>query len=513
MRSKDKTRRIPRSKWAIPLPKWAKNEFRHKGDTTYGMAYEDAEGLLESLGFERIFSRVGHSLSDLRFMRPGGEDDRPQEVRALWAHPAGIFANLDSYRMTAPQQGPLRRKLSSLSIDFELDSGSFRGNYKKTSAATRQGSGGTTPLLHGCNSHHKSFRVGSHGDRGLLSLLEEIQAHAKFRPFEQWTHDSRLYIPQDFMFCPVPDPADYGSEVKVLQEKYQPQIKAAFEQMKASLSPPLGELVRAGLFGSKIVRMHDRDWHKVEDTIDYYLRTLEAAGVCWPKARDIDLLNHWSLRIADYQAPNNWETDRIADSGPGGINYASALLSSIGRSGNETRFVDLLRSAPEDQLRSWATQQDCLGLTLVSQIAVVAGNLTHATCLGLRDCAADMTWLEKSLDTLVDRLGPGQLSLGSEQTSLASMIRKIIDERDGDVRDEDLMMIDRMVSIIEHALEIGIAWGPNSHENEQDFNFLRQSCANRGAIGRFASMWERHQLALGSAPSPRPARPGGRSRL
>lgn len=480
------------------------------------MAYEDASQTLHSLGFEKVFERDGPELGDFRYMRPDDEERQNSsagKTRSIWINPAGIVACMESYGMTSPKEGKSRQKLSNIDLTFQVSSGSFYGNHLKTSAATRGCSGGTFPLLHGESAHYKSLRVGVWGDPGLLELLTEIQSHAKFIPFDQWGGSEHLHIPNGFLYCPPVNEDDCGRELSSLQEKYGPELRRAFDHLAPTLPPALAKMMGHSLFGREVTRLQERDWFKVEDTIDYYSRTLEAAGVCWPKPEDESLLAHWSRRISDQEAPVDLEVDRVSEQGPGGVHYAGALVNSIGRGENKQKFLDLLSCVDEQLLLSWATVPDAYGMTLVSQIVAVAGNPAHATSFGLLDRAPPIDCLMQSIDILIDRIGADALSLGSSNLSVASLIRKNINEGSASLDVGDMMQVDRSVSVIEYALEQGVQWGAPTREDDKDFAFLMQAYPSWKAIGRFVSLWERNQLAGFTCPTAHPVPAPPRPRL
>ena len=517
MHYQDKTRRIPRSQWAIPLPKRPKGRYHFENDTFDGMAYEDAEALLQSLGFARQFERKGYSYGDVRFLTPENPlRDVQEEIHALWAHPAGIAIEMGTYRLTDDKQGPVRPRLRSMQMSLQLDTGSYRGNYIRLVKSGIGGSGGTTPLLHGGNAHYKSMRVGAICDRGLLSILEAAQTHARLIPFDRWVEKGRSFLGGDEMWFGPPAllQEDFGKERGPMADAYADQAQAAFEKACPHMLPSLVEELRTARTPrgeGERHRLADETWHKAEETVNYFLRTLEAAGICWPKPKDATLLSQWTTLVADHGAIDDLTSPVVLAEGPAGLSYARALLACVGRPGNAERFLDLVDRVDEKVLHRWATQPDAGGLNLVGQIVATAGDASMSTSSQLSRNAAEVAVLMQALEVIVQRLGPDGLSMGTDMLPLPALLRANIREIKGtdsfDLRDQ--MLVARMGQVVEQALNLGVGVGPLPDSAAEDIARLRRDHGNwEGMSGMLAAM-EQHQLGVAAeqASSLRTSRP------
>lgn len=382
--------------------------------------FDAFERLLLEYGFERIYATQSVSHSSLTYQTR----ELPVDDYVLWHHPAGVVAHGHSstwggYTDSQGRPVPLSKALGSLTLEARVDCGT--GPELQHRAAVHIGpgsSGGVDPQLDGTDVRTLSRTVHSNA-LGLEAFLERSQEHGRFLPVSRWPEKigrPTLSLPLAFALPLRSAPAQTPEENKAFLE--QQDVPALWERFAEQLPPAFSALVKRpedeedAAPGKK--RRRGLRWDPVELGLKRFSEALFFAKKRWADSFDSDLLTHWS-RAALGELGEDHRGWRAYERGPAGLSLPVAPLYAKPFEGQGAALLTVLKEAPQDVLRRWATEPDAAGYTLglhaINRI-FVERTLSHAVAL---------TLIMDVLELLHERLGPEGLPMATATRSVLGL--------------------------------------------------------------------------------------------
>lgn len=410
--------------------------------------------LLATWGFEPLLTTRSFSHSALSQKHSLREEDYQ-----LWAHPAGVLANISSYSSpgytdSAGNQRPPRHTLNMLKLEAKVDSGNGSELQHRASVEIR-GSGGTTPQFDGRQVRSVYEIIHSNSTGSIHRFLRTAQKYGRLLPFERWSEvqERSLLSLGEELVDPV---VEWTKGEPFESQDYAAKEEAAFQK----LPPHLADVFRKEVIATRLAKEASArnekrpglSWDPIEFGISEFSEAMHLAGRRFPKPKDRDLLSHWSrVALGEFGDTLDPIKMRAFEKGPAGLSLATALLYTK-RSAPlaEGLLQQLLDEAPEDVLLGWATEPDAAGYTL--GLRAVARSFTDRMLTNHAPPGVDV------LGILYRRLGLDGLVMSTPTRSLLGLLMQEPHGRSVDHGKVMEMKNGEMATAIHRLNEWGVEW-------------------------------------------------------